>query len=146
MRLAWEAFGGGAPPRTPVPSSEGKEAIVESSQIWLIVGIVAAILVLIALVLVFRRRRGQQTQVRARNKAAELREEAVDREADLKEREAREARARAAALEAEAEAQRRRHEAKEHGQDLQGIREDVEQRRVRADEIDPDVPDQPRSR
>lgn len=109
---------------------------MDSTQIiWLVVAIVVVLVIVAVLIVVNRRRK--HGQERARVKATNLRQEALDTEITAKEREAEAARARAGALEAEAEAERRRREADEHTEGVQSLRDDVDERRERADRIDP---------
>jgi FtsZ-interacting cell division protein ZipA len=118
-----------------------------STIIWIIVGIiiVIAIIVIIAVLMTSRRRREAHVESE-RRKAAELRDDANQTDLARREREAEAARAAAAAKQAEADAKqaqlesdRLARESASHQADAQHLRNDVDERLHKADEVDPDV-------
>ncbi len=118
-----------------------------STIIWIIVGVIVviAIIVIIAVLMTSRRRREAHAEAE-RRKAAELRDDANKTDLARREREAEAARAAAAAKQADADAmqaklesERLARESASHQADAQNLRNDVDERLQKADEIDPDV-------
>lgn len=110
--------------------------------VWIVVGVIVAIIVIVGLVLLARSKRNQKHRV----EAGHLREEIETENAKVEKRQAlaaeTDAMARAAEAEAEvkaAEAQRLRDRASSHSESVAATREDLDERRKHADHIDPDV-------
>jgi uncharacterized protein HemX len=114
-----------------------------TALIVLIVAIVVVIIIIVVLVAVFGRRRKREAD---RVKAANMRENAVDSQLDAKEREANAARAAADAKQAEVNAERLRREAASQQGDAQSARAEADEQVRKADDIDPDVRNEPSNR
>ena len=110
--------------------------------VWIVAAVIAAIIVIVGLVLIARRRQTQKRRIEANN----LREEIEAETAMVDKRQAlaaeTDARARAAEAEAEAkaaEAQRLRERASTHTESVAASREELDERRKHADQLDPDL-------
>jgi type IV secretory pathway VirB10-like protein len=109
---------------------------------WIVAAVIAAIIVIVGLALVARKRSNEKRRVEAQS----LREEIEVETTKVDKRQAlaaeTDARARAAEAEAEAkaaEAQRLRERASSHSESVAATREELDERRRHADSLDPDV-------
>lgn len=111
-----------------------------ASWIWIVVAVVVIVAILLLLLGGRRRKAMQQKRDQEhREKAAEIRREAENKEIDAREREAKAARARADAEQAQVNAARLRQEAEQKAHEAEELRTEVAGHARKADEIDPDV-------
>lgn len=114
-----------------------------NTVIWIVVAVVAALLLIAVLAMMARKRRNQ----RRHHEAERIREDVQDRHQRIEKRavvaEQAEAKARAAAAEADAkaaEAKRLRDVAATHHEAVTTTRQELDERRKLADELDPHTP------
>lgn len=119
----------------------------DNAVIWIIVGVVVLAL-LVVLAVALSRRQGRVQLERRQNEARELREKAAQDQIDVRHREAEAARVDAEARLAHADAEARAADAQAKEADARRRVEEVGEARAeaeadlrRADEIDPDVPE-----
>ncbi|VXB94348.1 Eukaryotic translation initiation factor 4B [Arthrobacter sp. 9AX] len=131
--------------KASAPSGNYKAKVVGSVEtapwVWVIVAIVVVVLIVLLLLATGRRRKAlqQKRDDAHREKAAEIRRDAQDRELDAREREAKAARAKADAEQAQVDAARLRQQAEHQATEAKSLREDIADRTRKADELDPDV-------